>query len=46
MYLPESDGIALFWRFTEQFPSGQIAFDGYSGAMVRLVSRLATVRGA
>jgi len=23
-----------------------IAFDGYSGAMVRLVSRLATVRGA
>jgi O-methyltransferase involved in polyketide biosynthesis len=46
MYLPEKGGIALFKRITEQFPSGQIAFDGYSGAMVRLVSRLATVRGA
>ncbi len=46
MYLPEKDGMALFRRITEQFPSGQIAFDGYSGAMVRLVSRLATVRGA
>ncbi len=46
MYLPEKDGIALFRRITEQFPSGQIAFDGYSGSMVRLVSRLATVRGA
>lgn len=46
IYLSEPDGIALFWRFTEQFPSGQVAFDGYSGAMVRLVSRLATVRGA
>ena len=46
MYLHEKDGTALFQRITEQFPSGQIAFDGYSGAMVRLVSRLATVRGA
>ena len=46
MYLPEQDGTALFRRITEQFPSGQIAFDGYSGSMVRLVSRLATVRGA
>src|SRR5690242_17930957 len=46
MYLPEKDGTALFRRITEQFISGQIAFDGYSGAMVRLVSRLATVRGA
>jgi O-methyltransferase involved in polyketide biosynthesis len=46
MYLHEKDGTALFRRITEQFPSGQIAFDGYSGAMVRLVSRLATVRGA
>jgi len=46
MYLHEKDGIALFRRIAEQFPSGQIAFDGYSGAMVRLVSRLATVRGA
>lgn len=46
MYLHEQDGAALFRRITEQFPSGQLAFDGYSGAMVRLVSRLATVRGA
>ncbi len=46
MYLPEKEGTALFRQITEQFPSGQIAFDGYSGAMVRLVSRLATVRGA
>jgi O-methyltransferase involved in polyketide biosynthesis len=46
MYLHEKDGTALFRRITGQFPSGQIAFDGYSGAMVRLVSRLATVRGA
>ena len=46
MYLHEKDGTALFRRITEQFPSGQIAFDGYSGSMVRLVSRLATVRGA
>ncbi|HTP11133.1 MAG TPA: class I SAM-dependent methyltransferase [Anaerolineae bacterium] len=46
MYLHEKDGTVLFRRITEQFPSGQIAFDGYSGSMVRLVSRLATVRGA
>lgn len=46
MYVPETEGIALLRRITERFPSGQIAFDGYSGAMVRLVSRLATVRGA
>jgi O-methyltransferase involved in polyketide biosynthesis len=46
MYLREPDGTALFRRITEQFPSGQLAFDGYSRAMVRLVSRLATVRGA
>jgi O-methyltransferase involved in polyketide biosynthesis len=46
MYLHEKDGVALFSRITEQFPRGQIAFDGYSGSMVRLVSRLATVRGA
>jgi O-methyltransferase involved in polyketide biosynthesis len=41
MYLPEKDGTALFRRITEQFPNGQIAFDDYSGSMVRLVSRLA-----
>ena len=46
MYLREKDGTALFRRITEQFPGGQIAFDGYSGTMVRLVSRFVTVRGA
>lgn len=46
MYLPERDGTALLRRVTEQFPSGQVAFDGYSGAMVRLVSRLMKIRGA
>jgi O-methyltransferase involved in polyketide biosynthesis len=46
MYLHEKDGTALCRRITEQFPSGQIAFDSYSRAMVRLVSRFATVRGA
>jgi len=46
MYLPEREGTTLFRRITEVFPSGEIAFDAYSGAMVRLVSRLATVRGA
>ena len=46
VYLKEQDGTALFRRISEQFPSGQIVFDAYSGAMVRLVSRLATVRGA
>lgn len=46
MYLREPEVVALMRRVTERFPSGQVAFDGYSGAMVRLVSRLATVRGA
>jgi O-methyltransferase involved in polyketide biosynthesis len=46
MYLDERDGTALLRRITEHFPSGEIAFDAYKKAMVRLVSRLATVRGA
>jgi O-methyltransferase involved in polyketide biosynthesis len=46
MYLREKDGTALLRRITEQFPSGEVVFDGYSALMVRLVSRLATVRGA
>lgn len=46
MYLPPRDGIALFRRITEQFPSGQLAFDGASKAMVRLLSRYSIVRGA
>ncbi|MDI1484252.1 class I SAM-dependent methyltransferase [Polyangium sp. y55x31] len=46
MYLHEKDAAAMLRRVTEQFPSGQVVFDGYSSAMVRMVSRLATVRGA
>ncbi|TKC99015.1 class I SAM-dependent methyltransferase [Polyangium fumosum] len=46
MYLRERDGAAMLRRITEQFPRGEVVFDGYSAAMVRLVSRLATVRGA
>jgi O-methyltransferase involved in polyketide biosynthesis len=46
MYVHEKDGMALLRRITERFPSGQLAFDGYSAGMLRLVSRLATVRGA
>jgi O-methyltransferase involved in polyketide biosynthesis len=44
MYLPEEKGTALFRRITEQFPSGQIAFDAYSGTMIRMLSRFAAVR--
>lgn len=46
IYLQENDGMALLRAITRKFPRGQIAFDAYSGAMVRLVSRLAPVRGA
>jgi O-methyltransferase involved in polyketide biosynthesis len=45
-YLPEKEGSALFRRITERFPSGQIAFDAYSKATVRMVSRLAALRAA
>jgi len=38
MYLPEKDGVALFRRITEQFPSGQIVFDAYSRLTVRLLN--------
>jgi O-methyltransferase involved in polyketide biosynthesis len=34
MHLHEKAGTALFRRITEQFPRGQIAFDGYRGKMV------------
>jgi len=37
-YLPEQDGVALFKRITQQFPSGQIIFDAYSRLTVRLIS--------
>ena len=46
MYLPPADGTALFHRVVELFPSGEIAFDGYSRLMTRLVSRFAAIRAA
>ncbi len=46
MYLHEKDAVALFRRITERFPGGEIAFDAYSGTMVRLLTRFATVGGA
>ncbi|HYV45052.1 MAG TPA: class I SAM-dependent methyltransferase [Myxococcaceae bacterium] len=46
MYLPEPDGLALLRRIAEKFPSGELIFDAYSRSMIRLVSRLAAVRGA
>ena len=45
-HLPEQAAIALFRRIAGRFPSGQIAFDAYSAAMVRLVSRLPAARQA
>ena len=46
-YLPPKDGIALFNRISEQFPSGQICFDIYShfmAGMINLTVRLTTLR--
>ena len=45
-HLPEQAAIGLFRRIAGRFTSGQIAFDGYSGTMVRLVSRLPAARQA
>jgi O-methyltransferase involved in polyketide biosynthesis len=36
MYLPEQDGTPLFSRLVNQFPTGQLAFDVFSSAAVRL----------
>jgi hypothetical protein len=44
MYLHEQDIVALLRRMTGQFPHGEVIFDGYSQAMVQLVSRLAPCR--
>src|SRR5262249_55673015 len=46
MYVPEQEAAALLRRITQQFSAGQVAFDAYSGAMTRLLSRLARVGGA
>jgi O-methyltransferase involved in polyketide biosynthesis len=45
-YVQERDLRALLRRIVERFPAGQIAFDAYRRAMLRLVSRMATVRGS
>jgi O-methyltransferase involved in polyketide biosynthesis len=45
-YVREEDLRALLRRIVERFPAGQIAFDAYDRAMLRLVSRMATVRGS
>lgn len=45
MYLHEQEGTALFRRIVAQFPSGQIAFDGYSSTMIRFASRVGALRG-
>jgi O-methyltransferase involved in polyketide biosynthesis len=45
-YLTESDGIDLFRRITERFPSGQLIFDAYGRLTVRLINlaaRLSTL---
>jgi O-methyltransferase involved in polyketide biosynthesis len=46
MYLPEAEGIALLRRITTRFPSGELLFDAYTPRMLRLVSRLAILKGA
>jgi len=46
-YLSEKDGVALFNRITERFPSGQIIFDAYGRLTVRVINlavRLITLR--
>jgi O-methyltransferase involved in polyketide biosynthesis len=37
-YLTEEDGVTLFNRITEKFPSGQIVFDAYNGLMVGIIN--------
>ena len=37
-YLPEGEAVALFTRITQQFPSGEIIFDAYGRATLRVLS--------
>lgn len=46
MYLPPDEGIALFRRITERFPSGELAFDAYSSLVVRMMRLLPAARAA
>jgi O-methyltransferase involved in polyketide biosynthesis len=45
-YLSEKEGIVLFNRITERFPSGELIFDAYSRLTTRLISLLPTAREA
>ena len=44
IYLPEDAGLALLGAITAKFPSGELAFDVYSRAMVWLTRRLPAVK--
>ena len=44
IYLPEDAGLALLGAITARFPSGELAFDVYSRAMVWLTRRLPAVK--
>jgi O-methyltransferase involved in polyketide biosynthesis len=45
-YLSEKEGIVLFNRITERFPSGELIFDAYSRLTTWLISLLPTAREA
>jgi len=45
-YLSEKEGLALFNRITEKFPSGEFIFDAYSRLTIKLISLLPTVKEA
>jgi O-methyltransferase involved in polyketide biosynthesis len=45
-YLSEKEGIVLFNRITEKFPSGELIFDAYSRLTTRLISLLPIAREA
>lgn len=40
MYLPPAEGIELFRRLTDRFPSGVVAFDTHNRWAVRIVNRM------
>jgi O-methyltransferase involved in polyketide biosynthesis len=45
-YLSEKEGLALFNRITEKFPSGEFIFDAYSRLTIKLISLLPTAKEA
>lgn len=44
VYLPENEGLALFNRITQTFPSGEVIFDAYSRLTIRLITLVARCR--